>query len=218
MNEKILVIDDDAELRENICEILSANGFEVTLASSAEEASGLLKNDVPEIVITDFMMPGMLGTDFISHIKKQHPGVRVIMITAFATVDNAVEAMKRGADDYIAKPFKKDELLISIRKNIEENKFFKCMINIGMDEALSCISNVMRRKIIFMLFEEGKIRFMDITRKLHLDDHTKVNFHLKILRQANLITQDEDRMYLLTENGKKIIGCLKTIAYMLNNP
>jgi CheY-like chemotaxis protein len=212
MAEKILVIDNDAELRENIAEILSESGFETDEASSAEAALELLKISQPDIILTDYIMPEMLGTDLISYVKKNYPGISVIMITAFATVDNAVEAMKRGADDYIAKPFRKDELLISIRKNIEESKFSKCIINAGMDETLSCISNTIRRRIILLLFEEKRMRFMDITRSLGIDDHTKVNFHLKILRQSDIISQDNEKNYILTKAGEKIVHCLKTIS------
>ncbi|MGD9809321.1 MAG: response regulator [Deferribacterales bacterium] len=212
MSSRILLTDDDAELRETVSEILSECGFEVMCAENSEEALKLAETFKPHLVITDNMMPGIGGMALISLIKSRMPSVKVIMITAFATVDNAVNAMKAGADDYLAKPFKKEELAVAVRKCIEEGKFARCLLQMNMDDTLSCISNSIRRQILFMLYEEGKMRFMDITRKLGIDDHTKVNFHLKALRQNDMIHQNDEKEYVLSSGGMNIIDCLKVIS------
>ncbi len=212
MNGRILIIDDDAELRANLAEILGKKDFETVQAGCASEALTMLSSFEPDLVITDYMMPGMNGMELISEIKKTSPAVKIIMITAFAAIGNAVEAMKRGADDYIPKPFKKDELIFAVRKNIEESRFAKCIIKMNMDDALSCISNSIRRQILFMCYEERKIRFMDITRKLEIEDHTKVNFHLKVLKQNGMILQNKDKEYMLSEGGLNVIECLKMMS------
>ncbi|MBW2689741.1 MAG: helix-turn-helix transcriptional regulator, partial [Deltaproteobacteria bacterium] len=69
-----------------------------------------------------------------------------------------------------------------------------------------------RREILLLINREGKLRFMDIPRKLEIEDHTKVNFHLKVLKEANLIKQDEMKRYLLSPAGRKVIDCLQLVA------
>ncbi|WP_277656694.1 response regulator [Seleniivibrio woodruffii] len=212
MDEKILIVDDDDELRSNIDEILVAAGFQTRQASGASEAMKMIQADCPDLIIVDYMMPEINGMELISSVKKSHPSVKIIMITAFAAIESAVEAMKKGADDYISKPFKKDALILSVRKNLEEVRFARCIIRLNMDDTLSCISNNTRRQILMMLFRDGKMRFMDITRALGIEDHTKVNFHLKALKQNGLIEQNEDKEYLLSAGGLNVIDCLQVMS------
>ncbi|WP_415238097.1 response regulator [Seleniivibrio woodruffii] len=212
MDEKILIVDDDDELRSNIDEILVTAGFQTRQASGASEAMKMIQADCPDLIIVDYMMPEINGMELISSVKKSHPSVKIIMITAFAAIESAVEAMKKGADDYISKPFKKDALILSVRKNLEEVRFARCIIRLNMDETLSCISNNTRRQILMMLFRDGKMRFMDITRALGIEDHTKVNFHLKALKQNGLIEQNEDKEYLLSAGGLNVIDCLQVMS------
>ncbi|TCK60476.1 response regulator [Seleniivibrio woodruffii] len=212
MDEKILIVDDDDELRSNIDEILVVAGFQTRQASGASEAMKMIQADCPDLIIVDYMMPEINGMELISSVKKSHPSVKIIMITAFAAIESAVEAMKKGADDYISKPFKKDALILSVRKNLEEVRFARCIIRLNMDDTLSCISNNTRRQILMMLFRDGKMRFMDITRALGIEDHTKVNFHLKALKQNGLIEQNEDKEYLLSAGGLNVIDCLQVMS------
>ena len=136
--EMIMVIDDDLDLRESIIEILEESGFAVTGCETAEIALQKMKEHTPLLIIVDNMMPGMGGMAFLSLIKKDYPSIKVIMITAFSTVDNAVSAMKSGADDYLSKPFKRDELLIAVKRNLEVLKFGQQLSDQGMDETLAC--------------------------------------------------------------------------------
>ncbi|MEN8189619.1 MAG: response regulator [Thermodesulfobacteriota bacterium] len=210
--ETIMVIDDDRDLRESIVEILEDNDFTVTGCDSAETALQKIKFQVPRLVIVDNMMPGMGGMVLIPLFKKDYPGIRIIMITAFSTVDNAVEAMKIGADDYLAKPFKRDELLVAVKRNLEELKFEEQLSESGMDETLSCLSNRIRRQVLAALSKKRKMRFMDITRHLGVSDHTKVNFHLKNLKVNNLISQDGEKVYSLTQHGAKMVDYLHLLS------
>jgi len=214
---KILVVDDDQELRENIVEILKAEDFDVRTAANGEEALDLLSETGFDLVLLDLIMPKMGGMDVLSLIKRQHPGVKVIMITAYSTVDNAVEAMKKGADDYITKPFKINDLSMAVKKNLAEAEFLACKTFLNMDNTFSCLANSMRRQILLLVNQEGKIRFMDITRKLGIADHTKVNFHLKVLKEANLIEQDSKKLYLIAEEGKKVLDCLNVVMKNLTD-
>lgn len=213
---KILVVDDDRELRENIGEVLQEAGFEVVRAEDGESALERLDSSV-KLVLLDLIMPGMGGMATLSLLKQRQPGVRVIMLTAFATVENAVEAMRRGAEDYLTKPFKVGELLTAVRKCLEEAKFQDCRVAIDMDQTFTCLSNPMRREILHLI-AQGRIRFMDLARRLQVDDHTKMNFHLKVLRDAGLIRQDERKIYSLTAEGRRVSDCLQFMARQLTPP
>lgn len=212
MSELIFVIDDDQDLRESIAEILQQDNFEVRPLATAEAALEELKQGAPSLVIVDNMMPGMGGMSFIPLLKQQYPGVKIIMITAFSTIDNAVAAMKSGADDYLAKPFKKDELMVAVRRNLEELKFQEKFAGPDMDEALACLANEIRRQILTALSNKGSMRFMDITRHLGISDHTKVNFHLKNLKANSLVSQSGDKVYSLTPQGKKMVDGLALLS------
>lgn len=217
MNETIYVIDDDQDLRESIVEILEANDLEARSFESAEAALKMVKIITPSLAIVDNMMPGMGGMAFIPMLKQEYPSVKIIMITAFSTVDNAVAAMKNGADDYLAKPFKRDELLVAVRRNLEELRFEQQLAGPGMDEALACLSNEIRRQILSTLSSKGRMRFMDITRHLQISDHTKVNFHLKNLKTNNLVSQNQEKSYSLTPQGEQMVECLSLLSKKISN-
>ncbi len=217
MSDLISVIDDDTDLRESIAEILSENGFKVMSFETAEAAIKDFQTRVPLLAIVDNMMPGMGGMALIPVLKKDFPKVKIIMITAFSTVENAVSAMRVGADDYMAKPFKRDELLAVVRRNLEELKFEQHIAAPGMDDVLSCLSNKIRREILILLSNKGKMRFMDITRELNISDHTKVNFHLKNLKSNSLISTDSRKNYSLTAQGEKVIDCLSELSKKISH-
>lgn len=212
---RILVVDDDGELRDNIVEILSDDGHEVLSSENAENALKILDNDAFDLVILDLIMPGMGGLDAIPLARQKCPNARIVVITAFSTVDNAVESMKKGADDYITKPFKIDELLTAVRRNLEEAKFVSCKTFLDMDNTFASLSNVFRRRILTLLAKDEKNKFMDIARKLEIEDHTKMNFHLKVLKEADFVEQDDEKCYRLTNHGRKVTECLDFIVKSL---
>lgn len=212
MSETICIIDDDQDLRESVTEILESNGFKVSSFATAEAALQGFHSQVPSLVIVDNMMPGMGGMAFVSILKKEHPHVKLVMITAFSTVENAVNAMKSGVDDYLAKPFKRGDLLVTVRRSLEEFKFQLQPVGPGMDDALSCLSNQIRRQILTLLSSKGRMRFMDITRHLKISDHTKVNFHLKNLKTNSLVCHDPEKFYVITEQGEKMVECLAVLS------
>ena len=215
--ETILVIDDDQDLLESIVEILENNAFAVSGCDSAETALEIIKISPPRLVIVDNMMPGMGGMALMPLLKSEYPNIRIIMITAFSTVENAVAAMKSGADDYLTKPFRRDELLVAVRRNLEELKFMRQLSEPGMDDALACLANQIRRKILAALAEEKQMRFMNLTRHLEISDHTKVNFHLKNLKMNNLIFQDREKSYRLTPEGEKMVDCLQLLSKRISS-
>src|SRR5688500_6309474 len=121
-NASILVIDDEEIMREILDALLTREGYHVRLAASAAEGIELAKSVPFDAVIVDVMMPGMDGIGALEELKKLDDELPVLMITAFASVESAIAAMKRGAFDYITKPFKNDEVLIVVRNAVERGR------------------------------------------------------------------------------------------------
>ena len=116
----ILVIDDDADMREMVHDMLKDRGHQVTTAGSGQEALKLLGEGDYAVVLSDLRMKGMQGIELLTEIKKTFPDISVILMTAFGSVETAVEAMKHGASDYLTKPVKKDELIHVVERVLRE--------------------------------------------------------------------------------------------------
>ena len=116
----ILVVDDDADMRELVRDMLKDRGHQVTIAGSGQEALKALGEEDYSVVLTDLRMRGMQGLELLAEIKRTYPDINVILMTAFGSVETAVEAMKHGASDYLTKPVKKDELVRVIERVVRE--------------------------------------------------------------------------------------------------
>jgi len=121
MKPVILVVDDDASLRRVLEYNLTSAGYSVVAAESGEEGLSLFAARKPSLIISDMQMPGISGLQLLASVKASSPETLVIIITAFGSVDMAVEAMKAGAYDYITKPFNRDELLLTVAKALQFN-------------------------------------------------------------------------------------------------
>ncbi len=121
-NASILVVDDEEIMREILDALLAREGYHVRLAASAAEGLELARSVPFDAVILDVMMPGMDGIAALEELKKLDEELPVLMITAFASVETAISAMKRGAFDYITKPFKNDEVLVVVRNAVERRQ------------------------------------------------------------------------------------------------
>lgn len=119
---RIMVIDDDSNTCNLLDRILAKSGHEVTTETVPSNAVKTFREDSFDLVISDFYMPEMNGLELLEQMKNINPDVDVIIMTAFATVDNAVDAMRKGAYDYIVKPFQNDDLLLSIKRVLEKRK------------------------------------------------------------------------------------------------
>jgi len=118
-NASILVIDDEEIMREILETLLTHEGYRVHLAASGEEGIALAKSTPFDAAIVDVMMPGVGGIGTLDQLKKIDDELPVLMVTAFASVETAIAAMKLGAFDYINKPFKNDEVLVVVRNAVE---------------------------------------------------------------------------------------------------
>jgi len=116
MMEKILIIEDDPAMRLGMSHFLRSSGFHVSELHEGIGVMELLKKERFDIVITDLRLPGIDGLTILKNIKKEYPETGVIVITAFAEVKTAVEAIKEGAFDYLAKPFSNEELLLVVER------------------------------------------------------------------------------------------------------
>ncbi|MBM4127231.1 MAG: sigma-54-dependent Fis family transcriptional regulator [Nitrospira sp.] len=120
--EKILVVDDEPSLRDVLSIMLKRTGYEVISVAGGEEAVELLQKEIFDLVITDLRMPKVGGMDVLKAVKSASPETVVLVITAFASADSAVEAMKQGAYDYLTKPFQVDEVQLIIRNALEKRR------------------------------------------------------------------------------------------------
>lgn len=122
---KILVIDDEQSMRDFLSIMLKKEGHDVVAAENGSDALKAVQTEIFDLVISDVKMPGLNGIDVLKTVKEVSPETVVIMITAYATAETAVEAMKLGAYDYITKPFKVDEIKLIIQKALEKGHLRK---------------------------------------------------------------------------------------------
>ncbi len=119
MSETILLIDDDQSLRRVTEYNLTAKGFDVITAASGEQGLEVFKNYSPDLVVTDVKLGDMNGLDILVKVKKDAPDIPVIIMTAFGSIEMAVQAMHKGAFNFITKPFDRDTLILSCKKALE---------------------------------------------------------------------------------------------------
>lgn len=155
----ILIVDDEESVLYTLEAVLKPEGYAVTRASSAEEAHVIFQNGYFELVITDLTMPGDSGMVLLEKLVKDRPETLVIMVTAYGSEAVAVEAMKRGAYDYLPKPFSNDELRLTVRRAMEkcrlrvENQLLKDQLHereglatiIGSSECMQRVYDLIER-------------------------------------------------------------------------
>lgn len=134
MQGNILIVDDDTGIRDGSSIVLKRQGFEVYEASTGEEASSLLQEYDFDLILLDLKLPDINGLDFLKQIRETDQLVSVVIITAFGTVQNAVEAMRLGANDFLSKPFEPEELRLTVNRNIKTRKI--TLENIYLKEEL----------------------------------------------------------------------------------
>jgi DNA-binding NtrC family response regulator len=123
---RILIVDDNIELREILAEYLKDEGDSVEGADNGKEALAKFQKSPYDLIITDLNMPELTGIDLIKEIAKQETGTEFIIITGYASLDTAIEAIKVGAFDYIVKPFRMEELKVVV-KNAKDKIMLKKM-------------------------------------------------------------------------------------------
>jgi DNA-binding NtrC family response regulator len=117
--DRILIADDDAVIRKGLQRILTAEGYDVETVSNGRAALDRLDQERFKLLVTDLKMPGMSGLEVLESIRICQPELPVVLITGYAAIDNAVEAMKNGATDYLAKPFSNEEIINKVKNAIK---------------------------------------------------------------------------------------------------
>ncbi|HRI09689.1 MAG TPA: response regulator, partial [Nannocystaceae bacterium] len=116
----VLVVDDEPSIVEALERVLVKEGLQVRCAATGQHALEILRSQPVHVMITDLRMPGMMGDDLLKAVKAITPEVEVIVMTAYGTIENAVEVMKLGAYDFLAKPLKRAAIVAAVRKALDK--------------------------------------------------------------------------------------------------
>ncbi|MBF0314382.1 MAG: sigma-54-dependent Fis family transcriptional regulator [Oligoflexia bacterium] len=156
---KILIVDDSLSTLEVIQRNLLHHGYEVSASDNVNNAIEIIKKNEIDIVITDYKMPKVSGMEFLHYLNEHHPHIESIMISGFATVENAVSAMKKGAKDFIAKPFTDEELLGTVQKSVDRLHGRKLgnTSKITVDTFWGMIGTAKAMKEVFSLIEKSAL-------------------------------------------------------------
>jgi len=122
MSQRVLIVDDDESLRDSLALVLGAEGFEIAAAADGTQALARLDESAADIVLCDLRMPGGDGLELLPEMARRRPEATLILMSAYGTEELALEAMRRGAYDYLAKPFQPAEALLAIRKATERER------------------------------------------------------------------------------------------------
>jgi DNA-binding NtrC family response regulator len=150
----ILIVDDEESVRDSLFNWFIEDGYRVECAENAKKALSILQSDNFDIVLADIKMPGMDGLEMLKRIKSLRKDSIVIVMTAFATVDTAVQALKDGAYDYVTKPFDPDDLSHLIRNAsrqillVEENEILKERV-VSLENVEDIIGNSVSMQMVF---------------------------------------------------------------------
>jgi len=137
---QILVVDDEERMRNLLKKVLTKQGLSVQTSPNGIDALMKVEETPFDVILADIRMPEMNGIEVLKTVKETRPEIYVILMTAFGSIDSAVEAMKKGAYDYITKPFKMDEITIVIKKALEEK---------GLRKEVASLRNEVRSKYRF---------------------------------------------------------------------
>jgi two-component system response regulator PilR (NtrC family) len=118
--DRILIVDDEEGMREFLTVVLGTEGYAVRAVSSGKEALEALAQEPYALLITDLWMPGMTGLELVEIARRQYEQLAAVVITAFASLESAIEALRLGALDYITKPFQVDEIKHTVAKALEQ--------------------------------------------------------------------------------------------------
>jgi|TARA_B110000967_G_scaffold642_1_gene601 two-component system phosphate regulon response regulator OmpR len=218
----ILVVDDDDRIRELVKEYLNENGFIVSTGNSAEEAKIRLEYFKFDLIVLDVMMPGQNGFELTKEIKK-NSSVPIILLTAKGEVENRIEGLELGADDYLSKPFEPKELLLRIKNIIKKssridlskiNKIGDAMVDLNkmcilLRSKTSKINNAEKKVLLEMLANPGEIYSRSQIGKIsNISQERSIDVMITRLRQKIEINPKNPK-YLQTIRGSGYVLWVK---------
>ena len=161
--QRILIVDDEEGMRYSLSVILSKNGYQTVAVDDGKAALQVLDEDAAfDFILCDLRMPEMDGLEFLENFRNIQTDAAVVMMSAYGTIDLAVEAMKRGADDYVSKPFKPEEILVVLRKT-QERRELMARNEVLQKEVEGCYSfkNILTRNTKMMQVFDSAIKIAD---------------------------------------------------------
>ncbi len=183
---RILVVDDERVVRDGCRRVLSGKGYEVLGSEDGKQALDLLEAEPVDLMLLDLKMPVMGGEQVLEHVRAHRPDIPVIVITGHGTVDNAVECMKKGAYDFVTKPFQVEQFLLTIgravdKRRLEQQRLFyerekeRNLYDLSLEKSrlktiINCMANgvlVTNRNLEVVLHNPALTRLMDIDREIH---------------------------------------------------
>ena len=201
---RLLVIDDDESVRLLLRDLLEEAGYTVRTAKSGEEALQLIRVATYDIIITDLRLSGMYGLEVVKEVRAIDPGIDVIVMTGYASVNSAVESMKAGAIDYITKPFNSDHIKMVVQKSLERREYQRLAQEREFYKVLSSIDG---------LTELYNYRYMHQYLKIELEREKRYKRHLSLL----MVDIDDFKHY--NDIYGHVVGdmVLKRLASILRN-
>jgi two-component system phosphate regulon sensor histidine kinase PhoR len=215
----ILVADDERAIREGCHRVLTAQGYQVLSAENGQVAIETLARNVVDVLLLDLKMPVMGGEEVLEIVRKEHPLIPVIIITGHGTVDTAVDCMKKGAYDFVTKPFQLDPFLVIVRRAAEKRKLeekarlfeeesAKNLYDLGIEKSrlrtiINCMGNgvmVTNRNLEMVLHNPALARLLEISRKIENPVHVK-----EIFSETPLVRTLEQIMSAESGQGEAVI-------------
>ncbi|MCM8798750.1 MAG: response regulator [Candidatus Omnitrophica bacterium] len=209
LSAKILVVDDDPLILETMKDILEIEGFQPLLSSQAQEGLEIIKRDNPDLVITDIKMPGVNGLEFLQRVKEISPELPVIIITGFASLESAIEALREGAYDYLIKPFEVEKIIAIIKRAIKEKMLAEK--NKFLLQELQETSRELNKRLeqFFHLDKVSKIICSDFELEEFLFDILNATAGAVKAKFASLMLFDEKEEYLKIKAVKGLAETLR---------
>ncbi len=202
-HSRIMIVDDDDSVRDTISEILTTKGWKVDAYKTGEHAIRRLREKNYALVLADIKMPGINGMELLEKVREVTPGIPVVMMTGYPSIDLAVEAMRRGAFDFIAKPFKAEKLEVTIKKAIDEANIVNTYRPAVKSRAVRSLPEITRKRL------EDKIKELSILHTINetLDEvYGKDDIFKKTMDLAQIITgADRSFIMVLEHNDKDIV-------------
>lgn len=199
MKEKILISEDEQELAKAVKTILSFSGYEVEVAYNGEEAINKVKKNVFDVIIMDIMMPIKDGIEALKEMREMGVHTPVILLTAKSQIDDKVEGLDAGANDYLTKPFDKKELLARIRAMIRTNNEKKQIYNVGN-----------------IYFNRGNSELSSSKAVFHLNNKESDILEILIKNRQKVISANELERIVWDSEEKASNGIPMYISYLQN--
>jgi signal transduction histidine kinase len=194
----ILVIDDDEVARDSARVLLSRWGYRVSLAESGEKGLECLKADPPDLIVVDLQMPGISGLEVLEAVRESDPTIICIMVTGFATLQSAMDALKQGAYDFLPKPFSPDELKLAVDRGLERRFLEKETQKLKEEKALM------------------EANFVTLVSHQMRSPLAAVRQLLEVAATESLGPMDEKYKDLITRANSRIDGLMQDINAWLN--